>query len=69
MVGFVNVVTILLVTEKAANALISSVVLQEGLCLLGWAVIIVWVDGNSVTVLRTKSRNVPDSNTPGVAKL
>jgi hypothetical protein len=31
-VGFVNVVTILLITKKAANALISSVVPQEGLC-------------------------------------
>jgi hypothetical protein len=51
VVGFVNVVTILLVTEKAANALISSVVPQEGPCLLGWAVIIGWYD---VTVLRTK---------------
>ena len=30
-----NVVTILLVMEKAENALISSVVSQEGLCLLG----------------------------------
>ena len=38
-------VTILLVTEKAANALISSVVPQEGMCLLGWAVLIGWVDG------------------------
>ena len=27
------------------------------------------IDGNCVTVLRTESRNVPDSNTPGVAKL
>jgi len=28
-----------------------------------------WVDGNCVTVLRTESRNVPDSNIPGVVKL
>jgi hypothetical protein len=32
-------------------------------------VMIGWVDGNSVTVLRTENRNVPDSNTAGVAKL
>jgi hypothetical protein len=45
VVGFVNMVTILLVTEKAANALISSVFPQEGLCLVGWIVLIGWVDG------------------------